>query len=104
MNYGRFDLPHPTDVSPGVNIPVIVVLTKYDLLFNEQYRDCGHISSQVGRKEEAAKRAKLLFSAYTKELTGKYPFVSVQVSTHKVSTRKATQKQKEHEGLLIKYL
>ena len=87
-----------------VKIPVIVVFTKYDILFNEHYRDCRHIKSPDDRRAEAAKRAERAFIDFTKHLTGKFPFVPVLVSAHKDSTRKATQKQKEYEGLLIKYL
>ena len=101
MDVSIFHIP----LIPEVNIPVIVVLTKYDVLFNEQYRNCLDADiSPTGRRKEAAKRAEHAFNNYTKALIGKYPFVHVQVSTHKDSTRKATQQEKEQEGLLIKYL
>ena len=104
MSDERFDLPHPTVIFPEVKIPAIVVFTKYDILFNEHYRDCLHIKSETDRRKEAENRAQIAYSKRTKELIGKYPFVRVQVLTHKDSTRKATQERKEQEGLLIKYL
>ena len=58
-----------------VEIPVIVVFTKYDLLVLEHYHACSHISSPSNRKVEAKERAKLAFSEFTKEL--KVPFTPV---------------------------
>ena len=61
-----------------VKIPVIVVLTKYDLLVMEHYRDCRHISSPPDRNVEAKKRAERAFSEVTKELKElKVPFAPV---------------------------
>jgi hypothetical protein len=73
-----------------VNIPVIVVLTKYDLLVMEHYRACGHILSVTDRKVEATKLAKRAFIEVTRAL--EVPFVPV-------STRKEA--LKEYGGLLI---
>jgi hypothetical protein len=91
-----------------VNIPVIVVFTKYDVLFNEHYRDClrDKLSPTVIRVE-AANRANRAFIEYTKELEEKkkFPFVPVQVASQKDKWKKSTQidtqKQREEEGLLI---
>ena len=91
-------------IFPEVKIPIIVVLTKYDVLFNEQYRNCLHIESETDRRKEAKKRAQSAYNEHTKVLTGKYPFVRVQVSKDKDTNRKVTQEQKDLEGLLIKYL
>ena len=83
-----------------VNIPVMVVFTKYDVLFNEHYNhDClWQIILEI--RVEAANRAK---RAFTKGL--EFPFVVVQVSTQKDRQKKLkvkdTQKQREDEGLLI---
>ena len=89
---------------PEVKIPVIVVFTKYDVLFNEHYRDClrdrPDILSPHFRRVEATNRANRAFSEFTKEL--EFPFVPVQVSTkekQKNSSRKDIEKQKELEGL-----
>ena len=79
-----------------VNIPVIVVFTKYDLLVVEHFRECSHLSSSTDKRVEAANRANRAFREFTKELTGKYPFVPVQVSR---KDRKNT--QKENGGLFI---
>ena len=73
-----------------VKIPVIVVLTKYDLLVMEHFRACNHISSVTDKKAEATERAKHAFSEVTKAL--KVPFVPV-------STKKAA--LKEYGGLSI---
>jgi GTPase len=73
-----------------VKIPVIVVLTKYDLLVMEHYRACSQTLSVTEKKVEATKRAKLAFNKVTKEL--KVPFVPV-------STKKEA--LKEYGGLLI---
>jgi|SRR5882762_6373904 len=82
-----------------VKIPVIVVFTKYDILFNEHYRDClrdcPHISSATDRRVEATNRANRAFSELTKDLS--FPFVPVQVS-QKDKKKKSTRKD---EGLLI---
>jgi endonuclease V-like protein UPF0215 family len=67
-----------------VKIPVIVVLTKYDLLVMEHYRACNHKLSADEKKVEATKRAKHAFSEVTKEL--KVPFVPV--STKKEALKK----------------
>ena len=87
-----------------VNIPVIVVFTKYDVLFNEHYRDCLRdklLPTEI--RVEAADRAKLAFVKFTEDL--EFPFVVVQVSTQKDRQKKLkvkdTQKQREDEGLLI---
>ena len=71
-----------------VKIPVIVVLTKYDLLVMEHYRACGQKLSVADKKVEAIKRAKHAFNEVTKEL--EVPFVPV-------STRKEA--LKEYGGL-----
>ena len=89
---------------PEVNIPVIVVLTKFDVLFYEHYRDCLRENlSPTDIRVEAANRANRAFINFTKGL--KFPFVPVQVSTEKDSrkylTEKNMQKQREDEGLLI---
>jgi hypothetical protein len=55
-----------------LKIPVIVVLTKYDLLVMEHYRACSDIPSPPDRKMEAKERA---FSEITEEL--KVPFAPV---------------------------
>ena len=74
-----------------VNIPVIVVLTKYDLLVMEYHRTCGRELSVAIKKEEARNRAKRSFSDVTKQLKElKVPFVPV-------STRKEA--LKEYGGL-----
>jgi hypothetical protein len=71
MSYSIFHIP----LIFAVNIPVIVVFTKYDLLFLEHYRACGHISSKSDRKVEAKKRADNAFKEVTKDL--QVPFVPV---------------------------
>ena len=77
-----------------VKIPVIVVLTKYDLLIMEHYRACSHISSHHERNVEAKKRAERAFCEVAKELKElKVPFAPV-------STLKKT--QKEYGGQLIR--
>ena len=76
-----------------VNIPVIVVFTKYDYLVVEHFRSCSHISSPPDRKAEAINRAERAFSDFTKGL--KVPFAPV-------STLKEA--QKEYGGLLIRSL
>ena len=81
---------HISLIFAEVEIPVIVVLTKYDLLVMEHYRACGHILSMSDKKVEAAKRAKRAFSEVAKVL--EVPFVPV-------STRKEA--LKEYGGLLI---
>ena len=92
MSDGHFDLLHPTDFAE-VKIPIIVVLTKYDLLVMEHFCACSHISSLPDRKVEARKRALHAFSEVTKDLRkAKVPFVPV--STHEEA-------QKEYGGLLI---
>ena len=72
-----------------VNIPVIMVFTKYDRLVLMHYlRDCGHIPSQVDRKVEAINRAESSFRDFTtKEVT--VPFAPV------------TTRKEEYRGLLI---
>ena len=60
-----------------VKIPVIAVLTKYDLLVMEHYRACSHILSLNDREVEAIKRAKHAFCELTKEL--KVPFAPVSI-------------------------
>ena len=78
-------------IFPEVNIPVIVVFTKYDYLFVEHFRACSHISSLPDRKVEARNRAERAFSNFTKGL--KFPFAPV-------STLKEA--QKEYGGSLIR--
>ena len=73
-----------------VKIPVIVVLTKYDLLVMEHYRACSHIPSHPDRKAEAKDRADRAFSECTKEL--EVPFVPVTTQREAV---------KEYGGPLI---
>ena len=85
----RFDLPYPTDFCE-VKIPVIMVLTKYDLLVVKHLRACSHISSLPDRKVEATKRAKHAFSEVARELKG------LGVPVVPVTTRK-----EEYGGLLI---
>ena len=82
----------------------MVVFTKYDVLFNEHYRDCLRdklLPTEI--RVEAADRAKRAFVKFTEDL--EFPFVPVQVSTQKDRrknlTEKDTQKQREDEGLLI---
>ena len=63
-----------------VKIPVIVVLTKYDLLVVEHYRHCNRILSadEEEKKKVATERAKQAFSVVAKELEEKeVPFVPV---------------------------
>ena len=84
-----FDLPHLTDFVE-VKIPVIVILTKYDLLVMEHYRSCSRQLSVRDKKVEAPKRAKLAFNEVTKHL--KVPFAPV------TTFREA---MKEYGGLLI---
>ena len=81
---------HISLIFAGVNIPVIAVLTKYDLLVMEHYRACSHISSAAEKKIEATKRAKHAFNEVTKAL--KVPFVPV-------STKKEA--LKDYGGLLL---
>jgi GTPase len=76
-----------------VKIPVIVVLTKYDLLVVEHHRACSHISSPLEKMVEATKRAKNTFNEVTKELK------RLNVPFAPVSTLKKT--QKEYGGQLI---
>ena len=79
---------HISLIFAEVKIPVIVVFTKFDLLFVEQFRACSHILSPADRKVEAINRAK---RALTNGL--KVPFAPV-------STLKEA--QKDYGGLLIK--
>ena len=88
MDFSIFYIPL---IFPEVNIPVIVVFTKYDLLVVEHFRACSHISSLPDRKAEAINRAERAFNDFTKGLT--VPFAPV--STLKES-------QKDYGGLLIK--
>ena len=81
---------HMSLISAEVKIPVIVVFTKFDLLFVEHFRDCSHITFPPDKKAEAKKRALHAFSEFTKGL--KFPFVPV-------STRKDM--QEEYGGVLI---
>ena len=60
-----------------VNIPVIVVFTKYDVLVTEHYRASNHIRSLSDRTVEAEKRAEKAFKEVTKNL----PFIFAPVST-----------------------
>jgi endonuclease V-like protein UPF0215 family len=87
MGVSIFDIPL---IFAEVKIPVIVVLTKYDLLVMEHYRACSHNLSVADKKVEATKRAKHAFSEVTKEL---------RVAHAPVSTRKEA--LKEYGGLLI---
>ena len=87
---GGVSIFHISLIFAEVKIPVIVVFTKFDLLFVEHFRDCSHISSVPDKKVEAKKRALRAFSEFTKEL--EMPFVPV-------STRKDM--QEEYGGLLI---
>ena len=82
---------HISLIFAEVNIPVIVVLTKYDLLVMEHYRACSHKLSVADKKVEATKRAKIAFKEVTKELT--VPFAPV-------STR--NEALKEYGGMLIR--
>jgi hypothetical protein len=68
-----------------VKIPVIVVLTKYDLRVMEPYCAGSHKLSVVDKKAEATMRAKHAFSDVSNEL--EVPFVLVSM--------------KEYGGLLI---
>ena len=63
----------------AVNIPVIMVFTKYDLLVMEHFRASSHIPSLPDRKVEAKKRAEKALKEVTKDL----PFPFVPVSTKK---------------------
>ena len=74
-----------------VNIPVIVVFTKFDLLFVEHFIACGHIASLPDKKVEALKRAENVFRDFTTEEV-KIPFAPV-------STKKEA--LKEYGGLLV---
>ncbi|CAA7257409.1 unnamed protein product [Cyclocybe aegerita] len=60
-----------------LNIPIIVVLTKYDLLVVEHFRDCGSV-------DEAKKRAAIAFEKVTTEL--KSPFVGVSTEEDRTAT------------------
>jgi len=90
-------------LSKELKIPVIVVFTKYDVLFNEHYRDCLHLSSsQSDRRTEALNRANLAFREYTQGLV--FPFVPVQVTPkekQKKLTREDLQKLKVHEATML---
>ena len=69
---------HMALIFVAVKIPVIVVLTKYDLLVTGHFRVSSHIPSLPDRKVEAKKRAQKAF----KEVTTKdRPFTYVPVST-----------------------
>ena len=68
---------HILPIFAEVKIPVIVVLTKYDLLVMEHYRACSHILSLADKKVEATKRAMRAFNEVTKEL--KVPFVPISI-------------------------
>jgi hypothetical protein len=70
-----------------VKIPVIVVLTKYDLLVMEHYRACSHILSLPDRNVEAKKRAERAFREVIKGLK------ELNVPFAPVSTLKKTQKE-----------
>jgi hypothetical protein len=70
---GHFEF-HISLIFAEVKIPVIVVLTKYDLLVMEHYRACSHLPV-TEKKAEAAKLAKHAFSEVTRVL--KVPFVPV---------------------------
>ena len=74
------NLPNISLIFAVVNIPVIAVLSKFDLLVMEHYRVCYHISSQAERKKEAMKRAHLAFSEVVKELKReKIPLVPISI-------------------------
>ena len=82
---------HSRLIFAKVKIPIIVVLTKYDLLIMEHHRACNHMSNG---KVEAKKRAELAFNKVTERLKElKVPFAPV-------STLKKT--QKEYGGQLIR--
>ena len=82
------------DFFPEVEMPVIVVFTKYDVLFNEHYHDCLHISSPSDRREEAANRANRAFSEFTKEL--EFPFVHHQFKFQRGKISRKIQHGKMH--------
>jgi hypothetical protein len=52
----------------AVNIPVIVVFTKYDLLVTEHFRASSHITSQPDRIAQAKQLAGKAFTEVTKDL------------------------------------
>lgn len=62
-------------IFPSVNIPVIVVFTKYDLLVLEHFQASSGISPLPVRKVEAEKCAAKAFNEVTNQL--KVPFVAV---------------------------
>ena len=69
---------HISLIFAEVNIPVIVILTKYDLLVLEHYRAAFNLNlSASDRKVEATKQAKLAFCEVIKKL--KVPFAPVSI-------------------------
>jgi len=71
------------ELAKELNIPVIVVFTKYDLLVVEQFRACSHISSMPERKVEATNRAASAFDEFTKGLKVPFAPVSTRKEAHK---------------------
>ena len=65
MGVSNFHIPL---IFTEVKIPVILVLTKYDLLIKEHYHGCRHKLSPADKKAEIIKRAKQGFSEVTKQL------------------------------------
>ena len=58
----------------NLDIPVMVVFTKYHILFNEHYRDCLRDNlPQTGLRVEDANRASRAFIKFTKVI--EFPFV-----------------------------
>ena len=64
MGVSNFHIPL---VFTEVKIPVVLVLTKHDLLIKEHY--CRHKLSPADKKAEIIKRAKQGFSEVTKQLS-----------------------------------
>ena len=90
MGFSIFHIPL---IFAEVNIPVIVVLTKYDLLVMEHYRTCSHKLSVDDQKLEARKHAELAFNEVTKELT--VPFAPVSARDESL---------KPYGGMLIRFV
>ena len=77
----------------NLDIPVMVVFTKYHILFNEHYRDCLRDKSPPTElRVEAANRASRAFIKFTKVI--EFPFVPR--SSNNAEDR---QKRREDESL-----
>jgi len=84
------------DFAKQLKIPVVVVLSKYDLLVVEHVRACGHIPSGPNRTAEAEKRATNALTEVTKDL--KVPFVPVSLKKRFIKTTllKLTEVTRDH--------